>query len=249
MNGLTDKVALVTGASRGIGAVIAARLAKDGATVVVNYAAAAPGPAQDVVKAITADGGRAEAVRASVSDEGAVRAMLEQIAARHGRVDVVVNNAGTWAGAALGEVTAAHYHKLFDLNVLGPLLVTAAAVRHFPASGGGRIVNVSSVAARGAAAGSSVYAASKAAVEAFTRNWAAELGPRGITVNAVAPGTTATEAVAAGPEEFKRATIARTPLGRMGTPADVADVVAFLASDAARWVTGEVIAVSGGYRG
>jgi 3-oxoacyl-[acyl-carrier protein] reductase len=247
---LAGKIALVTGSSKGIGAAIAQRLARDGATVVVNYAGAAA-PAQDVVARIQAAGGAAEAAQADVSDEASVRRMVAGLMSRHGRVDILVNNAGTYAAAPLAEVTAEHFHRLFDLNVKGPLLVTAAAIaaNAFPPTGGGRIICVSSIAARGAAANTSVYAASKAAVEALVRNWAAELGPRGITVNAVAPGTTFTEAVSASAaESWKQDLLAHTPLGRLGAPADVADAVALLASPDAHWLTGQVVDASGGYR-
>jgi 3-oxoacyl-[acyl-carrier protein] reductase len=245
MKPLQDKIALITGASRGIGAAIARRLAADGAHVVVNFASS-PEPADKLVAEITAAGGRARTARADVADESAVAAMFDDLMRQLGRIDILVNNAGTWAGAPIDKVTLDHVQHLFRLNVFAPLLVAARAARHFPPSGG-RIVNIASVAARVPMPDVSVYTATKAAVESLTRNWALELGPRGVTVNAVAPGTTATEAVAAAPDDFKRATIARTALGRMGTPQDVADVVAFLASDDARWVTGQVIEASGGY--
>jgi 3-oxoacyl-[acyl-carrier protein] reductase len=246
MGKLSGKIAVVTGASRGIGAAIARRLAADGATVAVNYSSSAKA-ATDLVAEIKAAGGTAAALQADVSDAAAVRKLFEAVHKHHGRVDILVNNAGVWANAPLSEFTLEHYRKVFDLNVVGPLLATSEAIKYMPASGG-RVINISSGAARNLIAGGSVYSASKAALEALTFNWAVELGSRKITVNAVAPGITETEMVAGAPEDFKNGLIARTPLGRIGRPEDIADVVSFVASDDARWITGQTINAGGGLR-
>ncbi len=244
---LSGKVALVTGGSRGIGAAIARRLAADGAKVVVNYARS-EGPADEVVRAIEGTGGEARAVRADLGDPAQVRPLFEATIAAFGRLDILVNNAGVFAMRPLTEVDLAHYSGMFDVNVRGPLLASAEAARRFPPEGG-RIVNISSQVVRAAIAGGSVYSATKAALESMTRVHATELGPKGVTVNAVAPGTTDTEMLREGlPEEARKMMVGNTAMGRLGTPEDIADVVAFLASDDARWVTGQCIDVSGGLR-
>ena len=241
---LSGKIAVVTGASRGIGNAIARRLAADGATLIVNYAKNAK-PANDLVKEITSAGGTASAIQADVSDPAQVRALFDTVHKNHGRVDILVNNAGVWQMAPLAEFTPQHYHDVFNVNVLGPLVVSHEALKHFPKTGG-RIINISSVAATSGMPGDAVYGASKAALDAFTINWAAELGPRQITVNTVAPGFTETDMSSGAPEEFKKILISRTPLGRAAQPQDIADVVAFIASDDARWITGQILAASGG---
>jgi 3-oxoacyl-[acyl-carrier protein] reductase len=246
MGKLSGKVAVVTGASRGIGAAIAQRLASDGAAVAVNYSSSA-NAANDLVAGIKSSGGTAAAIQADVSDLAQVRKLFEIVQSHHGRVDILVNNAGIWANVPLREFTTEHYTKLFNLNVLGAILAASEAIKYI-ADSGGRIINISSVAAQMGVPGGAVYAASKAAINALTLNWAAELGPRRITVNSVAPGFTETEMAAQAPEEFKLALVAKTPLGRTGQPGDIADVVAFLASNDARWVTGQTIDVSGGLR-
>jgi 3-oxoacyl-[acyl-carrier protein] reductase len=246
MGKLSGKIAVVTGASRGIGAAIALRLAADGAAVAVNYGKSAQA-AEEIVAQIKSKGGTAAAIQADVSDNAQVKKLFETVQKHHGHVDIVVNNAGVWANAPVEQLNADHFYQVFNLNVLGPIQVTAAAVNYFPKTGG-KIINITSVAARAALPAGSVYSASKAALDALTLNWAAELGPRNITVNSVSPGVTETEMVAQAPKEFKDGLKAKTPLGRLGQPQDIADVVAFIASDDARWITGQIIDVSGGLR-
>ncbi len=246
MGKLTGKIAVVTGASRGIGAAIAQRLAADGASVVVNYNQSAKG-AEEVVKEITAAGGTAAAIQGDVANSAQVKGLFAEIKKRFGRVDILVNNAGVWRLAPLAEYTPEHFREVMSTNVEGALQASAEALKLIPAASG-RIINISSIAARTAMAGAAVYCASKAALDALTLNWALELGPRNITVNAVAPGVTETDMVAGAPEEFKNELKSKTPLGRLGRAEDIADVVAFLASDDARWVTGHTIDASGGLR-
>ena len=243
---LAGKVAVVTGASRGIGAAIARRLAADGAKVVVNYSRNADAVAQ-VVAQIAAAGGEAFAVQADIADLGAVARLFEETNARFGRLDILVNNAAIADFRPLDAIDPAHFDRQFAVNVRGLLFATQAAARQMGA--GGRILHISSGAAQAAPPGTSVYSASKAAVEAMAKSHAAELGARGITVNVVAPGTTETDMLnAAMPKEVQQAMVANTALGRLGQPEDIADVVAFLASEDARWVTGQVLGVSGGLR-
>jgi 3-oxoacyl-[acyl-carrier protein] reductase len=244
---LAGKVAVVTGASKGIGAGIARQLAADGAAVVVNYASSKAG-ADKVVDDIKKKGGRAIAVQADLSKPGDVRKLFAETRKEFDKLDILVNNAGVYEFAALEEVTPDHFHKQFDLNVLGLLLATQEAAKLFGKNGGSVI---SSVAARSAPPTTSVYSATKAAVNAVTRSLAQELGPRNIRVNAVGPGMVETEGVhAAGITEsdFRKQIEAQTPLGRIGQPDDIAPMVAFLASDDARWITGEAFYVSGGVR-
>lgn len=246
----TEQVALVTGASKGIGAAIAKRLASDGAAVVVNYASDREG-AERVVADIVATGGRATAIVADVSQEQDVERLFEATREAYGRLDVLVNNAGVFAFGPLETVTAAEFHRQSDLNVLGVLLASKAAAAAFGESGGS-IVNLSSSAAIAPMAGSSVYAATKGAVDSVTRALAQELGPRGIRVNAISPGPTETERardMGLADSEQGQAMIAQTPLGRFGQPDDMASVVAFLASADAGWITGQIIQVSGGLFG
>jgi 3-oxoacyl-[acyl-carrier protein] reductase len=244
MQRLKDKVAMVTGGSRGIGAAIAKRLAADGARVVVNYARS-EGAANDVVAAIRAAGGEAIAVRADLSDLAQIQPLVDATLKTFGRLDILVNNAAFSERRTLEQLDLEHFASHFKLNVRGLLFTTQAAARHMTA--GGRIINLTSGIVRARVAGSAVYAGSKAAVEAFTRCLAAELGPRGITINSVAPGITDTDMLRDSvPEQVLNALVAQTPLGRMGTPPDIADAVAFIASDESRWITGEVIAVNGG---
>lgn len=246
---LDGKVAVVTGASKGIGAEIARNLAAEGAAVVVNYASDREG-ADRVVKAIEAAGGRAVAVQADLSEPAQVARPFEEAVKAYGRVDVLVNNAGIYRFAPIEEVTPELFHAQFDLNVLGLLLATREAVRRF-GPGGGSVVNISSVVATAAPPSSSVYSATKAAVDAITRSLAKELGPRKIRVNSVNPGMIETEGVhAAGFAEgdMRVQFEAAAPLGRIGRPSDVAPAVAFLASDEAGWITGETLDVAGGFR-
>jgi len=246
---LTGKVAVVTGASKGIGAAIAKQLADEGAAVVVNYASSKEG-ADRVVAEIKGQGGRAVAVQADVAKEADVRRLFAEAKKAFGRLDVLVNNAGVYEFASLENVTAEHFHKLFDLNVLGLLFATQEAVKHFGAAGGS-IVNISSVAATVATPTTSVYSATKAAVDAVTRSLAKELGPRNIRVNAINPGMVETEGVhAAGlhASDFRKQIEAQTPLGRIGQPQDIGPAAVFLASNDSAWITGETLHIAGGFR-
>jgi 3-oxoacyl-[acyl-carrier protein] reductase len=246
---LAGKVAVVTGASKGIGAAIAKQLADDGAAVVVNYSSSKEG-ADRVVAEIAASGGRAIAVQANVADQAEIKRLFAETKKAFDRLDVLINNAGIYEFAPLEEVTAEHFHRQFDLNVLGLLFASQEAVKLFGRAGGS-IVNISSVAADAAPPNTSVYSATKAAVNAVTYSLAQELGPRKIRVNAVNPGMVETEGThSAGitDSEFRKELQARTPLGRIGRPEDVAPAVAFLASDDAAWITGETLYISGGQR-
>jgi 3-oxoacyl-[acyl-carrier protein] reductase len=249
MSRLQSKVAIVTGASKGIGASIARQLAAEGAAVVVNYASS-KSDAERVVGDITRNGGRAIAVQGDVAKQADVDRLFADTKKAFGRLDILVNNAGVYEFAPLEAVTEAKYRRQFDTNVLGILLASQAAVRHFDAAGGS-IINVGSLAGTATPPTGSVYNATKAAVDAITRTLAKELGPRNIRVNALNPGTVETEGVhAAGfiGSDFLKDAIARTPLGRIGQPQDIAPVAAFLASPDAAWVTGETLVVSGGLR-
>jgi 3-oxoacyl-[acyl-carrier protein] reductase len=244
---LKEKVAVVTGSSRGIGAATARALARHGARVVVNYRVD-QAAAEAVVRSIEGDGGAAEACQGDVTDPEAVRRVLARAVERFGPLDVLVNNAGAAATGKLEDADEAHVARLFAGNVGSVIAATREAVRLF-GDRGGRIINISSLNGRIASPGASIYAASKAAIESLTRSWALELGPRRITVNAVAPGWTDTDMLASVvPRDQWPQIAALTSLGRVGQPDDIADVVAFLASDAARWVTGQVIAADGGAR-
>jgi 3-oxoacyl-[acyl-carrier protein] reductase len=242
---LEGLVALVTGGSRGIGAAIAKRLAAEGATVAINYARS-EGAARDVAGTIAGEGGRAEVFRADLGVEAEAERLVREVVQRFGRLDIVVNNAAAFEMAPLAEVDGAAARRVYDLNVFGLLGVTRAALPHLP-KGRGRVINISSIAGKGAAAAGSVYWSSKSAVDSITRSLAAELGPRGITVNAVAPGLTETD-MAPKDEAFRSGFIAQTPLGRIGHPEDIAGPVAFLASEDAAWITRHVLDVSGGLR-
>jgi 3-oxoacyl-[acyl-carrier protein] reductase len=247
LNRLAGKVAVVTGGSRGIGAAIARRLASDGAVVLVGYGRSAEA-AQEVAAQIAANGGKAEAVPADVTDLAQIRALFAQVRTRYGLLDILVNNAGVAEFRPLEHIDEQQYQTQFDVNVRGVLFATQEAAQSMGA-GGGRILNITSGAAQAAPPGTSVYSASKSAVEALTKSHAAELGPRGITVNAVAPGLTVTDMLNQNiPPQVQQAMIQNTALRRLGTPEDIADVVAFLASEDARWITGQVIGVSGGLR-
>jgi 3-oxoacyl-[acyl-carrier protein] reductase len=246
---LAGKVAVVTGASKGIGASIAKHLADEGAAVVVNYASSKEG-ADRVVAAITDKGGKAIAVQADMAKPGDIRRLFAESQRAFGRLDVLVNNAGIYEFAPLEEVTAEHFHKLFDLNVLGLILASQEAIKHFGPAGGS-IVNISSVVATAAPPNTSVYSATKAAVDAVTRSLAQELGPRNIRVNAINPGMVETEGVhAAGiaSSDLRKQVEAQTPLGRIGQPKDIAPAAVFLASSDSSWITGETFYIAGGYR-
>jgi 3-oxoacyl-[acyl-carrier protein] reductase len=249
MNSLEGKVALVTGAARGIGAAIAERLAADGASVAINYATSKE-DAEALAERIRGNGGKAKAIQADIGNPSQAKAFVDAAVKEFGRLDILVNNAGKFHIGPIGTVDEADVRSLFAVNVDGPIFATQAAASYFSTEGG-RVINVSSIAATHPLPGLSVYSATKAALEALTRVWAAELGPRGVTVNAVAPGAVDTAMLKAatprmGGEEAVKGIVARTPLGRLGTTSDVADVVAFLASPDARWVTGQVVEVSGG---
>lgn len=248
MSKLAGKVAVVTGASKGIGAGIAKALAQDGAAVVVNYASSKSG-ADAVVAAITSAGGRAIAVQGDVSRASEAQGVIEAAVREFGRLDVLVNNSGIYEFAAIEEVTEEHYRRIFDVNVLGVLLATQAAAKQL--GEGGSIVNISSAVTDVETPTTAVYTGTKGALNAISGVLANELAPRRIRVNVVSPGFVVTEgthtAGIAG-SEMEAGFVAQTPLGRSGQPDDIAGVVAFLASDDARWVTGEVINASGGIR-
>jgi len=249
MGKLEGKVAIVTGASKGIGASIARHLAAEGAAVVVNYASSKEG-ADRVVADITAKGGRAIAVQADVARQADIDRLFAETARAFGRLDILVNNAGVYEWLPLEQVTEKHFHRHFDLNVLGLLLASKEAAKHFGA-GGGVIINISSLASTTGLAGSSVYSATKAAVDSLTRTLAAELGPRSIRVNAINPGVVETEGSRAGgfiEGDFRKEIEPRIPLGRIGQPQDIAPAAVFLASDDAAWMSGETLLISGGMR-
>ncbi len=249
MSKLGSRVAIVTGASKGIGAAIAKHLAAEGAAVVVNYSSSKAG-ADRVVAEITAKGGRAVAVQANVARQDDIHSLFAAAKKAFGRIDILVNNAGIYEFAPIEAVTAEHFHKQFDLNVLGLLLASQEAVKHFGPEGG-TIVNISSVVSTLAPPNASVYSATKAAVDAVTRSLAKELGPRKIRVNSINPGMVETEGVhAAGIAEsdMRKQTEAATPLGRIGQPDDIAPAVVFLAAPESGWITGETLNVSGGAR-
>lgn len=248
MSKLQGKVAVVTGASKGIGAAIARGLAREGAAVVVNYASSRAG-ADSVVASIQAAGGRAIAVQGDVSKAAQAQGLIDAAVREFGRLDVLVNNSGLYEFAAIEEVTEDHYRRLFDVNVLGVLLTTQAAARHL--GEGGSIVNISSAITHVHTPTASVYAGTKGALNAISGVLANELAPRRIRVNVVSPGFVVTEGThTAGivGSEMEAGFVAQTPLGRAGQPDDIAAVVTFLASDEARWLTGETITASGGIR-
>jgi 3-oxoacyl-[acyl-carrier protein] reductase len=249
MKRLNGKVAVVTGASKGIGSAIAERLAAEGAAVVVNYATSKSG-ADAVVARIQQKDGRAVAVQADVSKAEDIRRLFAEATKAFGRVDVLVNNAGIYEFKPLEEITEEHFHKQFNLNVLGLLMASQEAARQFGPAGGS-IVNISSVFATLGVPGASVYSATKAAVDAVTRSLAKELGPRKVRVNSINPGMVESDGLHAtgiAGSDFRRQVEAQTPLGRIGQPDDIAPAVAFLASPEASWITGESWTISGGNR-
>jgi 3-oxoacyl-[acyl-carrier protein] reductase len=241
---LQGKVAFVTGGSSGIGAGVARRLARAGATVAVHYHGHRDN-ALAVVAEIEAAGGVAFAIGGDVSQAGDVAAIVAAVVAREGHIDILVNSAGVLEFGLFGQIDPASYERQFSINVLGVLLTMQAVAPHFPATGG-RIVNISSNLAFRQIEGCVVYAASKAAVSAMTDGFARELGAKGVTVNAVAPGATLTPMTAWLSEDMKAGISGSTPLGRIATPDDIADAVHFFASDASRWITGRTLLVDGG---
>ena len=249
MSRLKNKVAVVTGASKGIGAGIAKSLAAEGAAVVVNYASSKEG-ADRVVAEIVGKGGKAVAVQGDVSKASDVRRLFAETQKTFGTLDVLVNNAGVYQFAELGEITEEQFHRQFNTNVLGLILATQEAVKRFGA-GGGSIINIGSTASTVTPATTAVYTATKGAVDAVTHVLAKELGPKKIRVNSINPGMVETEGVhAAGfiGSDFQKQLEAQTPLGRMGQPDDIAPIAVFLASADSGWLTGETLLASGGLR-
>lgn len=249
MSKLAGKVAVVTGASKGIGASIAEHLAAEGASVVVNYASSKSG-ADAVVERITRKGGKAVAAQADVSKPEDIGRLFAETRTAYGKLDVLVNNAGVYEFAPLESVTAQHFHRQFDLNVLGLLLCTQEAVKLI-GPGGGSIINISSIAGPMPVQTASVYSATKAAVDAITIALSKELGPRKIRVNSLNPGMVETEGLrSAGIHEsdFRRMVESQTPLGRIAMPQDIARAAVFFASDDAGWVTGQTLILAGGQR-
>jgi 3-oxoacyl-[acyl-carrier protein] reductase len=248
MSQLSNKVAVVTGASKGIGAGIAKGLAAAGASVVVNYASSKEG-AERVVAEIVKDGGKAVAVQGDVSKASDVKRIFAETQKTFGRLDVLVNNAGVYEFAPLGDITEEQFHRQFNTNVMGLILATQEAVKHF--DGGGTIINIGSTASSLTPATSTVYTATKGAVDAVTRVLAKELGPSGIRVNSINPGMVETEGVhAAGfiGSDFQKHFEGMTPLGRIAQPDDIAPIAVFLASTDSGWLTGETLLASGGLR-
>jgi 3-oxoacyl-[acyl-carrier protein] reductase len=249
MSKLTGKVAVVTGASKGIGASIAEHLAAEGASVVVNYATSKQG-ADAVVKRITDNGGKAIAVQGDVSKPQDITRLFSETKNTYGKLDILVNNAGLYEFLPLEAVTAEHFHKQFDLNVLALLLTTQEAVKLIGPEGGS-IVNISSIVGPMPAQNGSVYSASKAAVDALTVSLSKELGPKKIRVNALNPGLVETEglhAIGFAEGDFRTMVESQTPLGRIAQPVDVARAAVFFASDDAGWVNGQTLLLTGGFR-
>jgi 3-oxoacyl-[acyl-carrier protein] reductase len=251
MSKLKNKVAVVTGASKGIGASIAKHFATEGAKVVVNYASSKEG-ADKVVKEITDNGGIAIAVQADVSKETDVTRLFEETEKAFGQLDILVNNAVFQSYLPIEQATAEAFHQHFNVNVLGPVLTIQASLKAFGEKGG-NIINISSGASKMPMAGVSLYSATKAALDAITISLSKELGAKNIRINSILPGATETEgATSAGvtpDSEYEKIFIAKTPLGRRGQPEDIAKAAVFLASDDAAWITGEQIGVSGGMYG
>ena len=246
---LAGKVAVVTGASKGIGAAIAKRLAAEGAAVVVNYASSKAG-ADKVVAEITSAGEKAVAVQADVAKKADIERLFAETKRTFGALDILVNNAGIYEFSPLEGITEEHFHKQFNLNVLGLILASQAAAKLF-VSTGGSIINISSVVSSLAFPNASVYSGTKGAVDAITRSLASELGPRRIRVNAIRPGMVETEGTrAAGIDEseMKKQVQAQTPLGRLGQPDDISGTAVFLASADSSWITGETFVIAGGLR-
>jgi 3-oxoacyl-[acyl-carrier protein] reductase len=248
MSELSGKVAIVTGASKGIGAGIAKGLAAAGAAVVVNYASSREG-AERLVADIAREGGKAIAVKADVSKAADVQRLFDETKKAFGSLDILVNNAGIYRFAPLEDVTEDEFHREFNTNVLGLLLATKEAMKHF-GPGGGSVINISSIASMSPTPTAVVYSATKGAVDTITRVLAKELGPKKVRVNAINPGgveTEGTHSMGIIGSDFEKQIVARTALGRLGQPNDIAPVAVFLASAASGWMTGETIAVGGGF--
>jgi len=246
MGKLKGKVAVVTGGSKGIGAAIAKSLAAEGAAVVVNYASSKAG-AEKVVAAITADGGKAVAVGGDISKAAEAQGVIDSAIKNYGRLDILVNNSGVYQFAPIEAITEEHFHKHFNTNVLGLLLTTQAAVKHM--GEGASIINVGSSITRIKPATTAVYTATKGAVDMITSVFAKEFGPRKIRVNSINPGLVETEGTHAQGvinSDFEKTLVSQTPLGRTGQPDDISSVAVFLASEDSRWMTGELLSVSGG---
>ena len=247
MSRLTGKVAVVTGASKGIGAGIAKSFGEAGAAVVVNYASSREG-ADRVVAQIKAAGGEAIAVQGDVSKAADVKKLFAETKKAFGTIDILVNNAGVFQFAPLSEVTEQEFHREFDINVLGTILATQEAVNHFGPNGGS-VINISSIVSENPVPNSVVYSATKSAVDSITKSLARELAPRKIRVNAIRPGAVETEGthtLGMIGSDFEKQLVAATPLGRLGRPEDIAQIALHLASDESAWLTGERIAASGG---
>lgn len=245
---LSGKVAIVTGASKGIGASVAKHLAEEGAAVVVNYSSSKKG-ADNVVSEIVKQGGKAIAIQADMTKQADVKRLFSETLKTFGKVDILVNNAGVYDFIPLEEITAEAFYKMFDLNVLGLLFASQEAVKHFGSSGGS-IINISSVASIARVPDAAIYSATKASVDAITRTLSHELGPRKIRVNAVNPGIVETEGTHTKgiiESDFHKKALTQTPLGRIGQPKDIAPAVVFLASDDASWITGETLFITGGF--
>jgi 3-oxoacyl-[acyl-carrier protein] reductase len=248
---LTGKVAIVTGASKGIGASIALHLAAEGASVVVNYSSSKEG-ADRIVREITGKGGKAVAIQANLAKETDIRRLFVEAKKAFGHLDILINNAGVYEFLPLENVTAEHFHKQFDVNVLGLILASQEAARHFGPSGGS-IVNISSVVSTLAPPSASVYSATKAAVDTITRSLAKELGSRHIRVNSINPGMVETEGTSSAgladkEGDFRKEYESHSPLGRIGQPKDIAPAAVFLASSDSAWITGETLYIAGGTR-
>jgi 3-oxoacyl-[acyl-carrier protein] reductase len=246
MSKLKGKVAVVTGASKGIGAGIAKALAAEGASVVVNYASSKSG-ADTVVAAITKAGGKAVAVGGDVSKAAEAQGIIDAAIKNFGKLDILVNNSGVYEFAPVEEITEASFHKLFNVNVLGTLLVTQAAIKHL--SDGASIINIGSTITRLKPAGTAVYTATKGAIDTITSVFAKEFGARKIRVNSINPGLVETEGTHTQGvlgSDFEKNIVPQTPLGRIGQTDDIAKVAVFLASDDSGWMTGELLPASGG---
>jgi 3-oxoacyl-[acyl-carrier protein] reductase len=244
---LSNKVAIVTGASKGIGASIAKKFAEEGASVIVNYSSSKDA-ADRVIQEIQQKGGKAIAIQANMADQKGIERLFSEGKKAFGRLDILINNAGIYEFAPIEEITAEHFRKQFDLNVLALLFACQAAVKYFGESGG-NIVNISSLASTGRIPASAVYSATKAAVDSITRILAAELGPRKIRVNSINPGMVMTEGTTSTgitESELRKDMESKTPLGRIGVPEDIAPAVLFFASDDSAWITGESLVIAGG---